>query len=180
MAIPILGLGQRGVYFSQDEPGGVSNSVDLQVQELSKALENASRKRDIGGIRGAANELGNIGDKASASVPILISALKYESEIITQHEIINALVKIGDKAVPALTEALQYDCLRVKGQVLWALERLEDKALPAVPELVKILNQGIEGLKISNFESLKRSGYTCGHKQLRTKAKNILEKLGYF
>ena len=181
MAISISGLGERGVYFSQHEPaGGVSTSTDLQVQELSKALENASTERDIGGIRMAAKELGNIGDKASASVPTLISALKHESEIITQHEIIDALVKIGDKAVPALAEALQYDCLRVKRDVLWALERLEDKALPAVPELVKVLNQGIEGLKISNFKNLNRSGYTCGDKQLRSRAKDILEKLGYF
>ncbi|OGI07024.1 MAG: hypothetical protein A3I68_08545 [Candidatus Melainabacteria bacterium RIFCSPLOWO2_02_FULL_35_15] len=160
MEIPILGLGQRGVYFSQDESGGVSNSIDLQVQELSKALENASIKRDIGGIRSAARELGNVGDKASASVPTLISALKHESEMITQGEIVDALVKIGEKAAPALSEALHYGCYRVQRQALWALERLEEKALPAVPGLVKVLS--------------------ARDKEPRTTAKNILEKLGYF
>src|SRR6186713_2420399 len=49
----------------------------------------------------AASELGNLGPRAKEAVPALVAALKDEDYYVARH-VVEALVRIGPDAVPAL------------------------------------------------------------------------------
>lgn len=101
MTISISGLGQRGIYFSPDEPisrRDYSNNIDGLITDLQKGDDTIHRE--------AKTALVKLGEKA---VPALIDIVKENrapSDSIAA-EILGRIGKKADEAVPELIEALK-------------------------------------------------------------------------
>ena len=102
---------------------GTTAAADLLIGALA---------RNDGVARSAARELGRLRD--ARAVPLLVPKLA-ESEL--SQAAMNALVSLGEKAVPALIEALRHDHGAVRALAAMALGDIRDER--AVEPLVNVL-----------------------------------------
>lgn len=101
----------------------------------------------------AAKALGQIGDEAESSVPVLLVAMR-DNDMFLRAGITGALINIGYPAVPGLTKALFDHNKAVKRAAAKALGKIgSDRCVPA---LVNSLNDEDPGVRKFVREALER------------------------
>lgn len=116
-------------------------------------LTDLVRESDPGTRYLAAKALGQIGDEAEASVPVLLSAMR-DDDMFLRAGIAGALIKIGYPAVPGLTKALFDRSNAVKRAAAKALGKIgSDRCVPA---LINSLSDRDPGVRKFAREALER------------------------
>jgi HEAT repeat protein len=106
------------------------------LRQASESLVQRLKSKDEDTRLAAARALADLSTEPGYALPLLGKALEGADES-TVSAALDALAKLGPKAVPSLVAALKYEDLRFR--VLNILGRMGPAAQPAVPELAKLL-----------------------------------------
>jgi HEAT repeat protein len=119
----------------------IDRQTNVTVPILIEGLED--KGMDLEDRKGCAWVLGEMGPKAKAAVPELIAALRgigktsrTTSTVALASYASEALGRMGEPAVPALTKALRDEDAEIRKNAAWALFRMGPKAKGAVPALI--------------------------------------------
>jgi HEAT repeat protein len=86
----------------------------------------------------AAKALNKLGEKAVDATPHIIQCFKERYSYLELYsELTDALVAIGEKAVPQLIQALRDDNKQVRGEAMLTLHRIGEKAIPYLIQVLK-------------------------------------------
>jgi HEAT repeat protein len=109
------------------------------IPNLIKALEADKNKKDETLKGSVCQLLANHREKSLKAAPVLLKTALNSYRESTKEEAIDALVKIGEKAVPTLIEGVKSKDPYVVILCIDSLKKLGPKAKSAIPELKKIV-----------------------------------------
>jgi len=104
----------------------------------------------------AASRIGSYGPAAADAISDLVAALDQDKDSTVRDRAVEALARIGEKALPALVERLDVKDREVRIRSIYALGKMGPAAKPVADRLKKLLSDDDKDVRFAAEVSLKR------------------------